>query len=135
MRHYKGNMLLIELIIVILIFSLTQLVVVRVFAAAHDKAVYSTILSEALLTGEDVAERLSREQNPDAALMDMGFVGGGGQYVKSSQEGYDLYVTLAREISTAGELVESTIVARANGTDLYSLPVSCYFPKKEGVLP
>ena len=48
MKNYKGNSLLIELIIVLLFFALSQTVVVSMFAAAHDKAEHSVMLSSAL---------------------------------------------------------------------------------------
>ena len=38
MKNYKGNMLLIELVIAILFFSLSQVAIVQVFAAAISAA-------------------------------------------------------------------------------------------------
>lgn len=130
MKHYKGNMLLIELIIVILFFSLSQLVVVRLFAAAHEKAESSSLLSDALLYCEDVAERLSGAENPDAALLDMGFVGGDGQYVCSQERGFDVGVALSREGQAAGELLRATVTAGAKGETLFVLPVNRYLSKE-----
>ena len=130
MRNYKGNMLLIELIIVLLFFSLSQLVVVRLFAAAHEKAESSRLLSGALLYCEDVAERLSGQSNPDAVLLDMGFVGGDGRYVFSSEDGFDALVTLSRDDQAAGDLIRSEIKAEAKSQTLFTFPMTCYLPKE-----
>ena len=130
MKNYKGNMLLIELIIVILFFSLSQLVVVRLFAAAHQKAADSGLMADALSYCEDVAERLSGESNPDAVLMEMGFVGGNGQYVYSSAQGFDAEISLSRESGPGGELLRAVVTARAKEQTLVTLPVSFYLAKE-----
>lgn len=130
MKNYKGNMLLIELIIVILFFSLSQLVVVRLFAAANEKALGSAKLSSALCYVEDIAERLSQESNPDAALLRLGFVGGDGRYVISSQQGYDVQAVIQQTSQPAGDMLQTTLTAQAEGQTLLSLPVACYLPKE-----
>lgn len=130
MKQYKGNILLVELMIVILFFSLSQLVVVRLFLSAHEKATDARILSAALLCGEDVAERLAGEPNPDGALLGMGFMGGNGSYVRSDSDGFDLLVNLKRETGAAGDLIRSTVTAQANGKELFALS-GAYYAAKE----
>lgn len=130
MKNYKGNTLLIELIIVLLFFALSQTVVVSMFAAAHEKAERSSILSSALVYTEGVAERLSIEESPDTALTDMGFAGGDGIYVYANSEGYDVTVTVDREDKPAGEMLCITVTASKDGEELVSLPVQQYLPKE-----
>lgn len=130
MRNYKGNMLLLELIIVILFFSLGQLVVVRLFAGAHEKAENSVLLADALLCCEDVAERLRTEDDPDGALLAMGFAGSSGQYVLSREEGFDVSVHLSRRKGPSGELLQAEVAARAKGRELLSLPAARYLAKE-----
>lgn len=130
MKNYKGNTLLIELIIVLLFFALSQTVVVSMFAAAHEKAEHSSLLSSALVYTEGVAERLSIEENPDAALQEMGFAGGDGTYVYVNSEGFDVIVSVDREERPAGEMLCITVTASENGEELVSLPVQQYLPKE-----
>lgn len=130
MKNYKGNTLLIELIIVLLFFALSQTVVVSMFAAAHDKAERSSLLSSALVYSEGVAERLSIEENPDAALLEMGFAGEDGTYVYANSDGFDVTVTINREEKPAGEMLCITVASSVNGEELVSLPVQQYLPKE-----
>ncbi|MBE5777854.1 MAG: hypothetical protein E7331_00825 [Clostridiales bacterium] len=130
MKNYKGNTLLIELIIVLLFFALSQTVVVSMFAASHEKAEHSSLLSSALMYTEGVAERLSIEENPDTALLEMGYAGGDGNYAYTDPQGFDVSVSLRREEKAAGEMIYATITATGNGSELVSLPVQRYLPKE-----
>ena len=111
MKNYKGNMLLIELVIAILFFSLSQVAIVQVFAAAQQKASDSRALHAALMAAEDVAERLSREDEPEAALLGMGFMDKDGGFVLSGG---------------AGELISATVSARREDVELLALPCAYY---------
>ena len=130
MKNYKGNTLLIELIIVLLFFALSQTVVVSMFAAAHDKAEHSVMLSSALTFSESVAERLTLEDDPDAALQEAGFAGSDGIYTYTDPHGYDVQVTMRREEKPAGEMLYITVTALHNGEELLTLPVQNYMPKE-----
>ncbi|MEG2208846.1 MAG: hypothetical protein RR065_12120, partial [Clostridia bacterium] len=88
MKNSKGNMLLIELIIAILFFSLSQVVIVQVFATAQQKTVESKLLKTALAQAEDVAEQLSLTATPDELLLRLGFMGADGYYVLTNAAGF-----------------------------------------------
>lgn len=126
MKNYKGNMLLIELVIAILFFSLSQVAIVQVFAAAQQKASDSRALHAALMAAEDVAERLSREDEPEAALLGMGFMDKDGGFVLSGGAGFDLYVSVTRTRGGAGELISATVSARRKDVELLALPCAYY---------
>lgn len=132
MKKYQGNILLIELLIVILFFSLSQVIMVRVFASAHEKSHESVQLRHALMACQDVAEQLSVSEEPSALLLSQDFSGGDGSYFRCDEHGFDLYVYCQREENPAGTLLSSTVTARKDDTEILSLPVSLYVPK-EGV--
>ena len=132
MKKYQGNILLIELLIVILFFSLSQVIMVRVFASAHEKSHESVQLRHALMACQDVSEQLSVSEEPSALLLSQDFSGGDGSYFRCDEHGFDLYVYCQREETPAGTLLSSTVTARKDDTEILSLPVSLYVPK-EGV--
>ena len=133
MKRYQGNILLIELLIVILFFSLSQVVMVRVFASAHQKSHDSVQLRHAMMACEDLAEQLSVSEEPDMLLLKLDFTGEDGSYFRCDENGFDLYVQGQREDSEAGTLLCSTVTAQDGDKEILSLPVSLYVPK-EGVL-
>lgn len=130
MKRYQGNILLIELLIVILFFSLSQVVMVRVFASAHEKSHNSVQLRHALLACQDVAEQLSVSDKPDALLLRLDFSGEDGSYFRCDERGFDLYVLCEREETAAGTLLCSTVSARKDDREIVTLPVSLYVPKE-----
>jgi len=130
MKRYQGNILLIELLIVILFFSLSQVVMVRVFASAHEKSHDSVQLRHALMACQDVAEQLSVSEEPDALLLQLDFNGEDGNYFRCDEHGFDLYVQCQREETPAGTLLCSTITAQKDSKEILSVPVSLYVPKE-----
>lgn len=130
MKNYKGNSLLIELIIVLLFFALSQTVVVSMFAASNEKAEKSNILSSALIFSESIAERLCIEENPDTVLLENGFAGGDGMYTYTDPHGFDVQITLRRENKVAGEMMYIDVTALHEGNNLFTLPVQNYMPKE-----
>ena len=75
---------------------------------------------------EDVAERLSREDEPEAALLGMGFMDKDGGFVLSGGAGFDLYVSVTRTRGGAGELISATVSARREDVELLALPCAYY---------
>ncbi|MBE5814216.1 MAG: hypothetical protein E7320_03280 [Clostridiales bacterium] len=130
MKRYQGNILLIELLIVILFFSLSQVVMVRVFASAHEKSHTSVQLRHALIACQDVAEQLSVSENPDALLLKLEFSGEDGSYFRCEEKGFDIYVHCSQEDTAAGTLLTSTVTAQKDNNEILSLPVSLYVPKE-----
>ncbi len=90
MKRYQGNILLIELLIVILFFSLSQVVMVRVFASAHETSHESVRLRHALMACQYVAEHLSVSEDPAALLLSLDYTGGDGTYIRCDENGFDL---------------------------------------------
>lgn len=128
MNRYRGNMLLLELIFTLLVFSLSMTVILQVFATAQQKSNDSKLLSGALTRARDVAERLAREEHPDTLLLELGFMGGDGEYIYSYTEGYDLSVSLKREARKCGQLISASLTAQRDDKELFSLPAAFYLP-------
>ena len=128
MKNYKGNMLLIELVIVILFFSLSQVVLVQVFARAQSVAADSEKLNYAMRTMQDIAEQLSSTEEPDKLFIKLGFSGEDGQYVYASEQGVDLYAHIRRLSQTGGQLLIVELSAKQGGEELFILPSVRYFP-------
>ena len=135
----KNDVLLTELIIVILVFSLVAVTVVQMFVAAHRTSARSGQLESALIVAQDWAERLSGAQNPDVLLLDAGFEPADGAYVLARDEG-GLTVAVGMQPenrSGAGRLLSATVsvfdsAGREAGDDpLVSLPALCYIPSEE----
>jgi len=126
MKNYKGNMLLIELVIVILFFSLSQVVLVQVFAAAQRKAVDCERLNDALLEMQDLAEQLTGSTDPEAVLTQAGFVAEGRIYTLHTDVGIGYSAALSRLNQPAGQLVMVQLTARQAEKELFSLPAIHY---------
>lgn len=126
MKSYKGNMLLIELVIVILFFSLSQLIIVQVFASSQQKAAESRVAHAAMMAAQEVAERLVGETAPGQALENMGFVHAGEVYALDRDDDFQLNVSLRALEQPAGTLHSATVSAMRDGVELLSLP-SVYY--------
>lgn len=131
MKHYRGNMLLIELVIVLLFFSLSQVVVVQVFAAAQKKAVDSRITHAALTMAQDVAERLSCVDEPEGLLNELGFAECDEAYVLTDGGGFELCAQVARTGQSAGVLKTVTLTATRGGEVLFAFPCATYEEARE----
>jgi len=144
----KNDVLLTELIIVILVFSLVAVISVQMFVAAHQKSVHSQRLERVLITAQDWAERLSGTHDPAGLLANAGFASLAGTgteeivYISvetgESRSGTNVEIRLHVESrSDAGILYAATVnvfegSARDKTADpLVALPVLIYIP--EGV--
>lgn len=137
----KNDVLLTELIIVVLVFSLVAVTVVQMFVAAHQKSALSGRTELALIVAQDWAERLSGEQDPAAVLLAAGFAreGGDAYILERPEDGLIVKASMRPEAqSEAGRLLsadlsvwESGAGAEAARDPLVSLPVSSYIPREE----
>jgi len=143
----KNDVLLTELVIVILVFSLVAMIVVQMFVAARQKSNHSGQLERALIAAQDWAERLSGSDDPAGLLEGAGFAladsAGGDTYVlaREASDRMNALTIEARvqpEIRTeAGRLVSATVsVFGAAGSEvgdepLVALPVFRYIALEE----
>lgn len=121
MKNYKGNMLLIELVIVILFFSLSQVVLVQVFAEANKRTLHTTRVNQALVTSGDLVEQLASSGDAEETLRQAGFSGENGSYT-FSQNGVDFVATIRRLSEPQGQLVTVELSAKQADQLLFTLP-------------
>ena len=121
-------MLLIELVIVILFFSLSQVVLVQVFAGSQILTKENEDLNYAVLELQNLAEQLYAGADPEQTLLENGFEQEDGQYVYPVRRGIHLGVTLQQEEQPSGLLVEMILSAHLEKTELMTFSCVRYFP-------
>lgn len=126
MRNSRGNMLLIELVIVLIFFSLSQAVILQVFGMAQRKTEQSRVTNAALAMAQDVADALCFADSPDDALLSMRFAGADGRYVYDGGDGFDLYADVGREETGAGAMLTVSLRAVRGDRELFVLPAARY---------
>lgn len=126
MRNYKGNTLLIELMVVILFFALSQAIVLQVFARAQTLNHEAQVSDYALMRAEDTIETLAASTDTVTALQSLGFAPSGGDYELVSPDGYRLTASIARFTQPSGELITVGLHAYRGTVELFMLPAVRY---------
>lgn len=126
MKHWKNNTLLIEIAIAILFFSLSQTIVLQVFAKASLINHETLIQNSARMRAEDVAETLAVSDDMQATLLELGFTATDGGLMQSSGEGYQILADVQRFTQPAGVLVTVNLQGYRGSTWLFAFPVSRY---------
>lgn len=124
-RGFKGNILLIELLIVILFFSLSAAVTLRLYDRAHARSIKSQRLEEAILSLQDLAEQLYASDSMAEFLLGQGFARDGEQYT-AEVNGFNISACLSEKATRAGVLESADLTALYGGEAVYALPVSRY---------
>ena len=124
-KRSQGNALLVELLIVVLFFMLAATVLLQVFAAAHEQGVVAQRYNDALAAAQNAADRLYAADDPEAALLEMGFAAEGERWTLAG-ESYTLEAAFAREALAAGTLRRQEVRAVAGDEALVTLPCSRY---------
>jgi len=130
MKNYKGNMLLIELVIVILFFTLSQVVIVQVFAQTQRKNLDTARLNKSMVFAENILERLCNDKNPDGVLMRQGFMGKGGTYTYTQMPDMVFFANVSHLQQPSGELVSVELIAKQGEVELFTLPSVQYFAEE-----
>lgn len=148
----KSNVLLTELVIAVLFFSLISVTVVQMFVGARQRSHANTRAQQAMILAQDCAESLVDVADPDAMLLRDGFAETSTHLYSRLSENGSFRVAVARqetETSPAGRLLRSqvTVYAAADwplesdtlptAEPLAALPVASYIPDfaAEGVQP
>ena len=130
-RRYRGNVVLVELIIVILFFALSQVVVLQVFASAQQKTARNSAVSTAVLGMQDTLECLDAQSDADETLLALGFEKSESGYQKALEHGVVLSAAITRLTQPAGTLTQVTLTATRGEEQLFSFPSSQYRPLAE----
>ncbi len=134
----KPNSLLIELVIVLLFFSLSASVILQLFVATHNKSTHSKVGSAALMLAEDLNDRFAvSDLAIETFLAASGWVpaedGDANAYVRTvNLEGraLEVAVTGAQQTSEAGVLDEYAIDVYDRGDVIIHLPMVRYSPRE-----
>ncbi|NLI21635.1 MAG: hypothetical protein GX418_08825 [Clostridiales bacterium] len=132
MRNYRGNALLIELVIALLFFALSQAIILRVFADAQTTNADARAMTRALAQAGNVAETLRVSEDAEATLRAFGFQrrederAQAGGYALQSADGYLLTAAITRFSQPAGLLTTVRLSAWRDGAELFSLPAVRY---------
>ena len=126
MRSHQNNLLLIEMVIVILFFALSQAVVLQVFTKAQLINQNAQIADLALMQAEDTAETLAAQADAETTLLSLGFTAKDQQYVLTNAAGYRLEAGIDRLTQPAGILTTVDIRAYQKDHLLFTLPAVQY---------
>ncbi len=127
----RSNALLVELLIVVLFFMLSAIVLLQVFSKARNLDDRAEALADATAMAQDIADRLSAAEDPEAALAAMGFAAAatGVRPVTwfLERDGLRFTVVTGEEPQPAGALLRCTVtVYGAEKEPLLTLPAARY---------
>ena len=126
MQSGKNNMLLVELLIVLLFFALSQAIVVQVFARAQQVNHAADLQNRTLSTAQNAAEALAVSEDPAATLQQLGFTVADGAYALAVEGEYTLSASILRAAQPAGMLTTVQIEGQRANETLFTLPACQY---------
>lgn len=132
-RSHTGNVLLVELLIVILFFMLGSVILVQVFGKAHEMNTYADTLAEAVLEAQSAADTLyaAGEKDLERTLADMEFTEESpGMWVRPGER-FSLYAAASEEPAGYGTMRRMEVKAVAGEETLLALPCSRYITAGE----
>ncbi len=126
MKTGRGNTLLVELLVVILFFALSQTIVLQVFTKAQQINHESEATHRALTQARDVAETLAVSDDAQAALAQMGFTADASGLLVAQGDGYRLTATVSSLTQTTGSITTVTLTAIQHGAEVFTFPATRY---------
>lgn len=124
-RSNRGNMLLLELLAVLLLFMLASPVLLTLFGAANSRSVRAEVSTQALADAQNVSAMLYTADDAGAALENAGAQENDGVWI-AGREGYRLEIVLTEEKTAAGRLDRAEIRAVSGDETLFELPCARY---------
>ena len=123
MKHTSQlHSLLVEIMVVVLFFSLCCTVILEVFAAAWNQNRTAEDYNAAMLEGQNLADRLYVSEDEEALLSEEGFALENGAWSKKADR-VTYTVTLSDEPGAAGSLQKAEIIAANDSKTLLTLQV------------
>ncbi len=124
--RYKGNLVLLELLIALAFFAVSAVIASGVLARAHQIGLDSRRTTEALFIAQDWAERIAVSDDPASLIKGAGTEAEGGYAIE--QDGYIVYAALTPEAEDAGTLYDIRLTVSIRDKALITLPASRYVP-------
>lgn len=139
-KERRANLFFIELIIALLFFSLSAVIILRVFASADNKQRNAALTERSIICAQSLAEVYSAEGDISVTCAEvLGAIGSGSDFTLSFNENMvpvaeDGCVKLAMHETVlsdtdAGRLSQLDMTFTAGETELYSLTCTAYMPQ------
>lgn len=129
-KRTKPNALLIELVIVLLFFSLSASVILQLFVATHDKSLRSRVDSAAMAMAEDLADRFyTSDLDAEAFFAADGWRAVDGSRerdVQIEQRNLRFVVSGAQTVAAAGVLDDLTLSVYDGDLNTITLAIARY---------
>lgn len=124
--RYKGNLVLLELLIALAFFAISAVIGAGVLASAYKISVESRRTTDALFIAQGWAERVAAAEDPLAPLRsaDPDLADG----CRFEENGYTIEAEINPEASGAGTLYGIKIKVSRSGEELVALPATRYMP-------
>ena len=126
--RYKGNLVLLELLIALAIFAISTVIGAGVLASAYKISVDSHRTTDALFIAQGWAERIAAAEDPLAPLRaaDPDF----GDGCRFEENGFTIEAEINPEATGAGTLYGIRIKVSRAGEELIALPAGRYVPEE-----
>lgn len=125
MKGSRSNALLVELLIVVMFFMLSATVLLQVFTTARNQSRRAELMTQALTSTQNVADRLYTASDLSAELKAMGFSATDDGWEMEEGE-YTVSVTGIENEGKPGEILRLQVQAAEGGEPLVTLPVARY---------
>lgn len=135
----RANLFFIELLIALLFFSISAVIMLRVFAAADNKQKTAALTEKSIICAQSLAEAYSVSgELSDSAYKVLGVDADGEEAIISLDEELSpaedgaVLLTLAETVlsdNAAGRLTQLEITFTAGETQLYTMTCSAYIPE------
>lgn len=123
---------MIELVIVLLFFSLSMSIILQLFVAAYEKKIDNILCNTATIMAEDILERASASTLAiDDFFIEEGWMYEEGRYVQDAEiDGRAVRLTAsgAREATTGGMLDNYLLTVQYGDREIITLPIVRYLP-------
>jgi len=124
--RYKGNLVMLELLIALAFFAVSTVIGAGVLASAYKIGMDSRHTTDALFIAQSWAERIAAADDPIGPLKAGGQETQGGYSLE--EEGYTVSAQVSPEETGAGTLYAIKITVSRSGEALVTLPASRYVP-------
>lgn len=121
----KGRIVLVELLIAFLFFSLSAVIALQLFAHGYEFSYDSTLRADALREAQSLADRLYASDSAEALLAETGFAKIDSAYARDDGE-ITYTVELSAHGTESGVMQNAVVTALEGDTVLFSLPVKRY---------
>jgi Tfp pilus assembly protein PilV len=124
--RYKGNLVLLEMMIALTFFAIAAVISTGVLANAFAVSRDSRDRTRAMFIAQQWAEDIAASGDPVALLESAAQRGADGYIIR--QDGHLVTASVAREETGAGALYDILIEVSKGGEASVTLPASCYVP-------